>query len=56
MIRGYIGDRSAEPVFDGPLGQAFNILGQGYQVGASARLWVCKCVTGATCLLVPVCL
>jgi hypothetical protein len=37
VLRGYIGDRSAPPVLDGPLGQAFNILGQGYQVGRPQR-------------------
>jgi hypothetical protein len=31
VIRGYVGDRSAPPVLDGALGQAFNVLGQGYQ-------------------------
>ncbi|KAI8466531.1 MAG: AhpC/TSA antioxidant enzyme-domain-containing protein [Monoraphidium minutum] len=31
VLRGYVGDREAPPVFDGALGRAFNILGQGYQ-------------------------
>lgn len=31
VIRGYVGDRSAEPVLDGALGAAFGVLGAGYQ-------------------------
>ena len=32
VIRGYIGDRDAPPVFEGTrLGQAFDVLGSGYQ-------------------------
>ena len=32
VIRGYIGDRSAEPIFEGTqLGRAFDTVGRGYQ-------------------------
>ena len=32
MIRGYIGDQSAEPIFEGTqLGRAFDTVGRGYQ-------------------------
>lgn len=33
MLRGYVGDRKAAPVFDpsSTLGAAFNVLGSGYQ-------------------------
>ncbi|KIZ01932.1 hypothetical protein MNEG_6027 [Monoraphidium neglectum] len=31
VLRGYVGDREAPPVFDGTLGRAFDILGKGYQ-------------------------
>ncbi|GBF89296.1 hypothetical protein Rsub_02173 [Raphidocelis subcapitata] len=31
VLRGYVGDRSAPPIFDGTLGKAFGVLGEGYQ-------------------------
>lgn len=45
VLRGYVGDRSAEPVLDGALGKAFNILGEGYQVCMLVLLIVCVVVT-----------